>query len=102
MSNFPEPRVIVEDQHTVSDTALALSDFTSISEANVKAAKRLWLIVNSNAVRLYYGGTTPTITDGIRISAGNDFVLFGNEQIGKLEIIRDGGTDAEVVAVLEG
>lgn len=102
MANFPEPRVIVEDQHTVSSTALALSDFTGISAANVAAAKRLWLVVNTNAVRLYYGGTTPTISDGIRIAAGNDFVLFGNEQIGNLEIIRDGASDAEVVAVLEG
>lgn len=102
MANFPEPRVIVEDQHSVSSTALALTDFDLIDSDDVKATNRLWLIVNTNAVRLYYGGTTPTVSDGIRIAAGNDFVVFGNEQIGNLKIIRDGATDAEVVAVLEG
>jgi len=102
MANFPEPAVIVEDQHTVSDTALALSDFTGISAANVLASTRMWLTVNTESVRIWYGGSTPTVDEGALIFAGSDLVLYGHTQIANFAIIRNGSTDAEVVVVLEG
>lgn len=102
MPNFNELPVVVEAQQTVSDTALALSAFSGITAANVKAASRMWLIVNTFAVRLFYGGTTPATDTGIKISAGEDFVLVGRNNIAKVEIIRDASSDSEVVVVLEG
>ena len=100
--DFNVPKVIVEDQETISNTALALADFTGITTANVAASSKLRLIVNTNAVRLFYGGTTPTITNGIRVAAGSEFVLYGSTNVANFEIIRDAAADSVVVVVLEG
>jgi len=100
--DFNVPEVIVEAQQTVSDTALALSDFTGITAANVAASSKLRLVVNTNAIRLFYGGTTPTTSNGIRVAANYEFVLYGSNNIANFEIIRDAAADSVVVAVLEG
>jgi hypothetical protein len=100
--NFNVPKVIVEVQQTVSGSALSLADFTGITADNVTASARLWLVVNTNAVRLFYGGATPTTSLGIKISAGSDLLLTGSDNLANFKIIRDGASDSEVAVVLEG
>jgi hypothetical protein len=100
--DFNVPEVIVEDQETISNTAKTLAQFTGITAANVDASSKLYLHVNTNAVRLFYGGTVPTVSNGIRIAANNSFVLYGSDNITNFKIIRDASLDSEVVVVLEG
>ncbi len=100
--DFNVPEVIVEVTQTISDTALALEDFSGITTANVAASSRLWLTVNSASVRLYYGGTTPTTSAGHKVISGSDFLLPGSMNLELFEIIRDGANDAEIAVTLEG
>lgn len=100
--DFNVPEVIVAVQQTVSDTALALADFSGITAANVSASSRVWLTVNTNAVRIRYGGTAPTVAIGHRLTAGNDILLSGSHILALFEIIRDDSADAEVFVTLEG
>ena len=102
MPNFVELEVVVEDQQTVSSTALALEDFADITAAQVSDSIRLWLVVNTNAVRIYLGGKVPTVSDGIKLSAGNDILISGANMLANFQIIRDGSSDSEVAYVLEG
>ena len=100
--DYNVPQVVVSDQETISNAAKTLAEFTGISAANVLASSRIWLTVNSNAVRIRYDGTAPTTSVGHRLTAGNDVLLSGSNVLALFEIIRDGSTDAEVFVTLEG
>jgi len=100
--DFNVPEVIVSDQETISSAGKTLAEFTGISAAQVAASSRLWLTVNTNAVRIRYDGTAPTVSVGHRLTAGNDILLPGSDILALFEIIRDGSDDAEVFVTLEG
>lgn len=101
--DYNVPKVIAETgDQVVSDTALLLEDFTDFTTANVLASSRLWLVVNDGIVRLFYGGATPTTSEGNVILPGQDLLLSGSNNLANFKIIRDGGNDAEVAVTLEG
>ena len=100
--DFNVPGVIIADQETISSAGKTLAEFAGVSAANVLASSRLWLTVNTNAVRIRYDGTAPTTSVGHRLTAGNDVLLSGNTILANFEIIRDGSADAEVFVTLEG
>lgn len=101
--DFNVPKVIAETgDQTVSDAVLALEDFTDFDSDDVDASSRLWLVVNNGIVRLFYGGSTPTTSEGHVILPGQDLLLSGSGVVANFKIIRDGSNDAEVAVTLEG
>ncbi len=86
---------------TVADTAVGLADFTGLDAAAVLQAQRIRLTVNSNALRYFYDGATPTTTSGHLIPTNGTIEIIGNQNIQQLLVIRDGGSSAAVVVTLE-
>ena len=93
-------------QVTVSSTAKTLTSVSAgFTVAQVAAASRLWVSVDTGALRLTWDSaqTTPTTTKGMLITNKNYplFELVGNTNITNLQMIRDGGVDAVVNLTIE-
>ena len=89
------------DQHTISSSALALSD-TDLTDAHIAAAGRAIISVRSGAINIWYDGSAPTTSAGITFLAGERLVIIGHLDISRLQMIRNGATDAVVDILLEG
>jgi len=98
--NIDTTRGSAFDQHTISDTALALSD-TDLTDAQLAAAARAIVSVRSGAVNIRYDGTAPTTSVGIKFLTGEKFQIVGNLDVNTVQMIRDSTTDAVVDIALE-
>lgn len=97
MARINSTTAFASEQATVSNTALDLDAF-GFTAAQVLQAERIYVFVNSNAIRVWWDGSTPTTSDGIKFEVG--FELVG-DNIRNLSMIRDGASDAEVAIILE-
>ena len=80
-------------------TALPVSPFTA---AQVLAAARAVITVRSSQINIRYDGTSPTVAIGHLYLIGDVFEVLGNNNIERLEFIRNGSTDADITVTLEG
>ena len=87
-------------QATVSDTALNFDD-TAITVAEMAAAARAIVFVRSGAINVYYDGTAPTTSAGLKFNTDDKFEILNSVDIGNFQMIRNGSTDAVVDIVLE-
>ena len=86
---------------TVGVTAVAITDVSFGWDAGrVEAAQRA-VVSASAGIRYWYGGATPTATQGHPISADGSRMFVGNGSIKDLQFIRTGGSDAIVSITLE-
>lgn len=84
---------------TISSTALTLED-VGFSAAEVSAANRMRLTVETAAIRYRYDGTSPTASVGHLLAVGAVLLLDGNQNIELLELIAD-ASDGTVMVTLE-
>ncbi len=96
MSNINMPSAFADLQATVSSTAETLIDL-GFTAQQVQDASVCHVIVNSESIRAWWSGSTPTTSEGALFTVG--FKLY-EEDIRNLEIIRNGATDSEVAIVL--
>ena len=90
-------RGFASEQAVVSSTALNLDTF-GFTAAEMQEATRAIVMVNTNAIRVWWDGSTPTTTDGMIFAVG--FELIG-VNVQQLLIVRDGTSDAEIAITLE-
>jgi len=88
------------DQHTISNTALALVDL-DFTAAQVLQTSRVIVSVRSGQVNIRYDGTAPTVAIGHTFFTGDIFEIVSNADIQNLQLIRNGATDAVVDVTLE-
>lgn len=98
------PKGQVTKQVTISSaavllTALPVDPFTA---AQVLAAARAVITVRTSQINIRYDGTSPTVAIGHLFLVGDVFEILGNNNIERLEIIRNGATDADITVTLEG
>ena len=84
---------------TVSSTALDLED-VGFTAAQVKAADRMRLTVETNLLRYRYDGSAPTTSVGHQLAAGDVLILEGQQNIESFSIIAV-STDGAVFVTLE-
>lgn len=89
-----------DDQHTISDTALGLVDL-DFTQDQVDATNRVVISVRSGSINLRYTGNAPTVAIGHNFTIGDTFAIEGQNDIARLELIRNGSTDAVVFVTLE-
>lgn len=86
---------------TVSSTAIGLTNVAiGFTAAQVAAASRVLITVETQSVRFAYDGTTPTAANGHLVAAGGTIALTGVVSIKKLLLIRV-STDATIQVTLE-
>lgn len=73
---------------TVSSTAIGPTTATRGGNADIAAASRALITVESNSIRLRYDGTNPTAAVGHLLLAGDSMVLEGEGNIAALKMIR--------------
>lgn len=81
---------------TISNTVLSLTDI--FTEEEVSQSNKVIVFVNTNGIRAWWTGDTPTTTSGAVFT--NRFEVY-NANIPKLQLIRNSTTDAEVSIILE-
>jgi hypothetical protein len=72
-------------------------------------ARRVFVSVHTNAIRVRFDGGTPTPTEGHQITAGSGapgdvsrgIELVGSDSIAKFRMCRNGSTDSEVAYTSE-
>lgn len=84
---------------TVSTAALSLIDL-GFSPAQVNAASRAFVSVETNSIRYAYDGTAPTAANGHLVAAGGSFTIVGNGSLQNLKVIR-ASVDAVIQVTLE-
>lgn len=84
---------------TVSNTALELTD-VGFTAAEVKAADRMRVTVETNAIRYRYDGTAPTASVGHLLATGSVLILDGHNNIANFQVIAD-SSDGAVMVTLE-
>jgi hypothetical protein len=80
-----------KEKLTVSSTALGVSAAVLKPTTGIFAnqqAKALLIDVESNSIRFYLDGSTPTTTDGHPLHAGDSRFISGIDNINKLRMIR--------------
>lgn len=73
---------------TVSSTAVGFTAATYVE------ADYAHIYVDTADVRVFFGGGTPTASTGFPVSAGDEIILEGFDEVSKFLAIREGGTDA--------
>lgn len=101
MANINSTTGFLSATETVSTTALALTDFTGITQADVDMAARMRLTVNANSANFLYTGDDPAVDTGHNIPTSGTLILDGNQNLQQFRIIRSGGSDADVTVTLE-
>lgn len=98
------PRGQVTKQVTITDAAVLLTALpsTPFTAAQVLAAARAVITVRTSQINIKYDGTSPTVAIGHLYLIGDVFEILGNYNITRLEIIRNGSTDADITVTLEG
>lgn len=95
-----DPVSIAENEKTISDTALSMTD-VGFSVAELAEANRVTFAVTGDAIRWRKSGTSPTATVGFYLAVdATPQVVSGNADIKRLEFIR-ATTDAELLIDLE-
>jgi hypothetical protein len=102
--NIDVPKGQVTKQVTISSTAVLLTALpvTPFTAAQVLAAARAVITVRTNQINIRYDGTSPTVAIGHLFVSGDTFEILGNSNIERLEIIRNGSSDADITVTLEG
>lgn len=77
---------------TVSSTAVG---FTASTYGDANFA---YVYVDSNDIRVSFGGGTPTATTFTPVSAGDEIILESNDEISRFLAIREGSSDATLRA----
>lgn len=86
---------------TISTTVSSVAGFGSLTQAQVDAAVRMRVTVNSNAVNYRYDGGDPTTSAGHTIPTNGTVLIEGNQAIQQFRMIRSGALDATVAITLE-
>lgn len=102
--NFNAPTGQVTKQATISSAAVLLTALpvTPFTAAQVLAAARAVITVRTSQINIRYDGTSPTVAIGHLFVSGDVFEILGNDNIARLEFIRNGATDADITVTLEG
>lgn len=100
--NAPEAQAT--KQVTISDAAVLLTALpsTPFTSAQILAAARAVITVRTSQINIRYDGTSPTVAIGHLYLIGDVFEILGNDNITRLEFIRNGSTDADITVTLEG
>lgn len=92
-------RAFAFDDHTVSSTALALSDL-NFTAPQLAEADEAYITVETQSVRYRLDGTAPTASVGHLVAAAGSITVTGKGNIGNFKIIRATGSDATVMVTL--
>jgi hypothetical protein len=77
------------DHETLSPSGVAIG-FTSskiVPAGNVPSASRAKCTVETQSIRYWEDGGTPTTTEGILVAAGGTFTVYGRDSVKKCRII---------------
>lgn len=89
------PHKLPATQLTISSSVLDLASAIAAAagaDFNLPGgANRVVIQIETNDLRYLWDGNEPTSSNGILVTAGNGFTIDGD--IGKLKMIRDGGSD---------
>jgi hypothetical protein len=85
---------------TVSTTAVGFT-LATYAPSSPPKANQAFVSVNSNSVRVWFDGTSPTASDGILIAAGQTFRVCA-ASLARTLMIRAVGVDAEVAVQYSG
>lgn len=86
----------------ISNSAVAISAAGwSWTAGDIAAADQAIVTAHTNPVNLTWDGTTPTTTLGYTLAAGASVTVMGNQNVSRLQFIRQGGSDATVSITLE-
>lgn len=86
---------------SVAGTAVAITALTGYDEALVARAVRATITARTGGVMITYDGTTPTATKGHYIGANQTLVLSRTANVGRLKMIREASTSADVTVTIE-
>ena len=100
MSAITKTFALAFDQHTISDTALALVDL-DFDQDEIDATNRVVISVRSGSINLRYDGTAPTVAIGHNFITGDTLAIEGQIDIALLQLIRNSTGDAVVDITLE-
>lgn len=97
----PGPSVpFANETLTVSTTALPLTATVYAPSSPPKADQAI-IVVNSESIRIWFDGSTPTGSVGIILAAGQS-VRVCALSLPKVKMIRDGASDSEVAVEYSG
>lgn len=102
--SMSEWEVIATDSATISTTALALSTavFTSLTAAQLKAARKIQLTARSGGIMYRQDGTAPTATVGHLLAQNGNVTIEGRKNFVNLKMIREAAANATVTVTLYG
>lgn len=87
---------------TISSAAVAITAAGwSWMAGNVALADQATITAHTNPVVVTWDGTTPTATIGLYIAANASVTVRGNANVGNIQLIRSGSSDATVSITLE-
>ena len=87
MAQRTQIAVAAQLNKTVSTVALSLTDL-GFSAAEVDAADRALISIETNSIRYTVHGTAPTSANGHLVTAGTTFTVEGHELLSNLKLIR--------------
>jgi hypothetical protein len=87
---------------TISSAAVAISAAGwSWVTGDLAAADQCVITAHTQPVVVTWDGTTPTATLGMYVGAGATVVISGNQNVQRVNLIRQGAADATVSITLE-
>lgn len=95
-------RALETKSATISSTAVAISAAAwSWLDGTLHQGRRAIVSAIAQPLMMTWDGSTPTATHGHPIAANGTFVVEGSFNVSRIQLIRQGDTDATAVITIE-
>lgn len=102
MAGLQVPRAYQTKTITVSNSAITMAAAGwSWTTGYVALADQAVVTAHTQPVCMTWDGTTPTATCGMYLATGATVTIKGAQNVGNIQLIRQGGSDATVSITLE-